>query len=34
MNSCCGKSAEQSKYLMSDSEEGLAAEMTLSGGRL
>ena len=24
--------AEQSKYLMSDSEEGLAAEMTLSGG--
>ena len=26
------ESAEQSKYLMSDSEEGLAAEMTLSGG--
>src|SRR5271157_1307920 len=26
------ESAEQSKYLMSDSEEGLAAELTLSGG--
>ncbi|MGA7192067.1 MAG: M3 family oligoendopeptidase, partial [Anaerolineales bacterium] len=26
------ESAEQSKYLMSDSEEGLAAEMSLSGG--
>ncbi len=26
------ESAEQSKYLMSDAEEGLAAEMTLSGG--
>jgi len=26
------ESAEQSKYLMRDSEEGLAAEMTLSGG--
>jgi len=25
------ESAEQSKYLMSDSEEGLAAEMSLSG---